>query len=91
VNYVSGLTSIRFRHYLLGTVVGILPAVTAYVVLGAYGSRPSSVPFLVAFGGLLVLVVVGLVSGQRNRRRRGASASALGATPAGDESGPAVA
>ncbi len=70
VNYVSGLTSIRFRHYLLGTVVGILPAATAYVVLGAYGSRPGSVPFLVALGGLLVLVVVGLVSGQRNRRAR---------------------
>lgn len=86
VNYVSGLTSIRFRDYLVGTAVGILPAATAYVVLGAYGSRPGSVPFLVALGGLLVLVVVGLVSGQRHRRQR--AASIVSATPAGDESGP---
>ncbi len=90
VNYVSGLTSIRFRDYLLGTALGILPAAAAYVVLGAYGSRPGSVPFLVALGGLLVLVVVGLVSGQRSRRRRAAAASGLSATPAADESGPAA-
>jgi len=90
VNYVSGLTSIRFRDYLAGTAAGILPAAAAYVVLGAYGSRPDSVPFLVALGGLLVLVVVGLVSGQRSRRRRAASASALSAAPAADERGPAA-
>ncbi|MDQ6848800.1 MAG: TVP38/TMEM64 family protein [Actinomycetota bacterium] len=90
VNYVSGLTSIRFRDYLAGTVAGILPAAAAYVVLGAYGSSPGSVPFLVALGGLLVLVAVGLTAGQRNRRRRAASALAVNATPAADENGPAA-
>lgn len=88
VNYVSGLTSIRFRDYLAGTVAGILPAAAAYVVLGAYGSSPGSVPFLVALGGLLVLIALGLMAGQRNRRRRAASALAVNATPATDENGP---
>lgn len=87
VNYLSGLTSIAFRHYLLGTVVGILPAATAYVVLGAYGSQPGSVPFLAALGGLLILLVVGLASGHRRRRRGGASSSSLNAAPPGKESG----
>ncbi|MEO6958001.1 MAG: TVP38/TMEM64 family protein [Antricoccus sp.] len=70
VNYVSGLTSIRFRDYLVGTAVGILPAVAAYVVIGAYGSRPGSTPFLLALGGLLILVLVGFFVAQRNRRKR---------------------
>jgi uncharacterized membrane protein YdjX (TVP38/TMEM64 family) len=90
VNYVSGLTSIRFRDYLAGTAVGILPAAAAYVVLGAYGSTPGSVPFLVALAALLVLVVAGLVSGQRSRRCR-ADASAVSPRPVGggpDPTGP---
>lgn len=88
VNYVSGLTSIRFRDYLAGTTVGIVPAAAAYVVLGAYGSTPGSVPFLVALAALLVLVVTGLVSGRRARRRR--LAAGLRPTPVGGEPGPAA-
>jgi len=88
VNYVSGLTSIRFRDYLAGTTVGIVPAAAAYVVLGAYGSTPGSVPFLVALAALLVLVVAGLVSGRRARRRR--LAAGLRPTPVGGEPGPAA-
>lgn len=90
VNYVSGLTSIRFRDYLAGTVVGILPAVGVYVVIGAYGSEPGSWPFLVAVGALMVLVVGGFVAGQRGRRRRAAAATAgISQRRAADGSDPA--
>jgi uncharacterized membrane protein YdjX (TVP38/TMEM64 family) len=68
LSYVCGLSAVRFRDYLLGTAVGILPAATAYVTLGAYGATPGSVPFLVALGGLAVLAVVGLVVARRRRR-----------------------
>ncbi len=88
VNYLSGLTSIRFRDYLAGTAVGILPAAAAYVVLGAYGSTPGSVPFLVALAGLLVLVVAGLASGHRARRRR--PAARVTPTPVDGEPDPAA-
>ncbi|MEO7060704.1 MAG: TVP38/TMEM64 family protein [Lapillicoccus sp.] len=87
VNYVSGLTSVRFRDYLTGTAVGILPAAAAYVVLGAYGSTPGSWPFLVALAALLVLVVAGLASGRRSRRRR-ADTSAASPRPVDGEPDP---
>lgn len=70
LNLACGLTAVRFRHYVLGTVVGILPATTAYVTIGAYGADPGSTPFLVAVGGLVVLAAGGLVAAHRRRRAR---------------------
>jgi uncharacterized membrane protein YdjX (TVP38/TMEM64 family) len=68
VNYACGLSGVRFRDYLPGTAVGILPAATVYVTLGAYGAEPGSVPFLLALGGLAVLVVGSVVVARRRRR-----------------------
>ncbi len=65
LNYLSGLTAVRTRDYVAGTAVGILPAATAYVAIGAFGSEPGSLPFLLAVGGLAVLVVGGLVAVRR--------------------------
>ncbi|HXV94537.1 MAG TPA: VTT domain-containing protein, partial [Pseudonocardia sp.] len=44
VNYAAGLSGVRFLHYLLGTLVGVVPGTTAVVVLGdaVSGGRPSS-------------------------------------------------
>jgi len=68
LNYACGLSAVRARDYLLGTVIGILPGVAAYVTIGAFGATPGSTPFLLAVGGLVVLAVIGVVA---NRRRRG--------------------
>lgn len=87
VNYLAGLTALRLRVLVLGTVVGILPATTAYVVLGAYGSEPGSWPFLMALGGLAALTLAGVGLGWWRRRsgaaRVSAPATADGSPPPG--------
>lgn len=59
LNYVAGLTAVRAVDFLLATVLGILPASTAYVVVGAQGGRPGSWPLWAALGALAVLSVAG--------------------------------
>ena len=71
VNYLAGLTTLRVRDFVLGTVVGILPATAAAVAIGAYGSRPGSWPFLVSVALLLLLAGIGVAAGIRRRRRSG--------------------
>lgn len=68
LSYACGLTAVRPRDYLLGTAIGILPAAGVFVTIGAYGSAPGSAPFLLAVGGLAVLVLIGTVTARRRRR-----------------------
>lgn len=72
VNYLAGLTSVSLRDFALGTVIGILPATTAYVVLGSYGKRPGSWPFWAALAALVLLAAAG-AGGTWLRRRRAAA------------------
>ncbi len=68
VNYLAGLTSLRLRVFLAATVLGMLPATTAYVAIGAYGSQPGSWPFWAAIGALVALSLVGGLDALRRRR-----------------------
>ncbi|MBJ7289582.1 MAG: TVP38/TMEM64 family protein [Williamsia sp.] len=67
VNYAAGLSAIRGRDYLVGTVVGILPSAIGYTAVGAYGTSPLSWPFV---GALAAVIVITLVSGFAARRLR---------------------
>lgn len=64
-NFAFGLTSIPLAPYVTGTALGILPGTAIYVAVGAYGTDPSSPPFLLAIGGLVLLTLIGLVRSRR--------------------------
>jgi uncharacterized membrane protein YdjX (TVP38/TMEM64 family) len=61
VNYIAGLTKLRFGQMALGTAVGSAPKVFGYVALGGSLDNLNSVEAKVAIGLLLVLAVAGLV------------------------------
>jgi uncharacterized membrane protein YdjX (TVP38/TMEM64 family) len=56
INYASGLSGVRFRHYVLGSALGMVPGSLAYAALGAYGTNAWG---LVAAGSTLVVLVLG--------------------------------
>ncbi len=56
INYASGLSGVRFRHYVLGSAVAMVPGSLAYAALGAYGTNPWG---LAAAGAGLVVLIVG--------------------------------
>lgn len=87
VNYLAGLTSVRLRDFVAGTAVGILPATTAYVTVGAYGWQPGAWPMWAALATLLVLTLGGLVA-HRYRSRHPEPAEAAAPVSAATGRGP---
>jgi len=67
VNYVSGATGVPLFSYLIGTAVGILPAVALYVQVGASGLQDPA-RLLWALAGIALLIVVGYVLLHRRHR-----------------------
>lgn len=65
LNYACGLVGVRWRDYVPGTALGILPGCSFSVTLGAYGSTPTSAPFLAAVAGVVLLSVGGLALARR--------------------------
>ena len=63
LNYASGLVGVRWRHYLVGSALGMLPGATAYAAVGASGADPLGI--VVAAAGLVLLVVAGGWWGRR--------------------------
>jgi uncharacterized membrane protein YdjX (TVP38/TMEM64 family) len=68
VNTACGLSAVRVRHYVVGTAIGMLPGIAAFVGVGAFGATPWSTPFLVAVLALAVLVAGGTLLSRRRRR-----------------------
>ena len=68
VNYAAGLTAVRFRDFVVGTAIGVVPGTVAYAALGAYGTSPTSWPFLAAAAVLLVPALGSAWPAVRRRR-----------------------
>lgn len=56
INYASGLSGVKFRHYVAGSALGMVPGSLAYAALGAYGTSPWG---LAGAGSALIILVVG--------------------------------
>lgn len=70
INYASGLSGVRLRHYVVGSAFGMIPGSLAYAALGAYGTNPWGLA--AAVSGLVVLVLGGGWWARRlDPRRRG--------------------
>jgi uncharacterized membrane protein YdjX (TVP38/TMEM64 family) len=69
VNFAAGLTSIRFRDYLIGTVLGTLPGVLPFVMIGSSGLEALQTGNLLPLLGALTLTGI-LVGGATWYRRR---------------------
>jgi len=62
-NYAAGLTGVGWRHYLVGSALGIVPGSLAYAALGAWGTDPWGI--FAGVAALVALVVVGGLVGRR--------------------------
>ena len=70
VNFAAGLTSIRFRDYLLGTTLGTVPGILPFVMMGAGLQALTSGnlwPLMCAF--TLTGMLVGVATWYRRRRQ----------------------
>ena len=70
VNFAAGLTSIRWRDYLIGTVLGTLPGVLPFVMMGSGFTELSQgniLPLMAAFA--LTGALVGVATWYRRRRQ----------------------
>jgi len=71
VNFAAGLTSIRFQDYLLATILGTIPGVLPFVMLGSFGLRAMRtgdvLPLFLALG--LTGLLVGGATWYRRRRQ----------------------
>lgn len=70
VNFAAGLTSIRFRDYLVGTMLGTVPGILPFVMMGSGLQELSSgnvIPLMCALA--LTGMLVGVATWYRRRRQ----------------------
>ncbi|MGD2182529.1 TVP38/TMEM64 family protein [Lusitaniella coriacea] len=70
VNFAAGLTSIRVRDYLIGTLLGTVPGILPFVMIGASVQdlkKGDVVPLLIALA--LTGILVGVATWYRRRRQ----------------------
>ena len=70
VNYAAGLSGVRFAHYLVGSIVGVIPGTAAVVVLGdaVSGGQPSPALLTVSVVCGAIGVIGMLVAARRPER-----------------------
>lgn len=61
VSYWSGLSKVQFKHFVLGTVIGIVPGTFVYNFMGNSLQNPRSFQFILAVALMAVLIIVPLI------------------------------
>lgn len=70
VNFAAGLTSIRFRDYLIGTALGTVPGILPFVMIGAgLKAVQKGDVGLILFALTLTGILVGVATWYRRRRQ----------------------
>ena len=77
VNFAAGLTSIQFRDYLLGTILGTVPGVLPFVMLGSSGLQAMRTGDFLPLIGTLCLIGLLIGGATWYRRRRQSPQKAL--------------
>ncbi|PSB23667.1 TVP38/TMEM64 family protein [Stenomitos frigidus ULC18] len=72
LNFAAGLTSVSYRDYLLGTLLGTTPGILPYVLLGSSGLRAVQTGDLMPLVGALALtgILIGGSTWYRRQRSR---------------------
>jgi len=70
VNLVAGLTSISFQDYILGTVLGTVPSVLPFVLLGSSGLKAIDSGDMLPLAGALALTGILMAGSTWYRHRR---------------------
>jgi uncharacterized membrane protein YdjX (TVP38/TMEM64 family) len=70
VNFTAGLTSISFRNYLIGTLLGTVPGIIPFVALGS-GIQALKSGDVIPFMGALTLtgILIGMATWYRRKRK----------------------
>ena len=58
LSYASGLTKIRYRDFIFGTMLGILPEMAVYSFMGKNISHPFSMRFIIPILSVMLLALV---------------------------------
>lgn len=69
INYSAGLTGVRWRDYVLGSALAMVPGSLAYAAVGAWGTDPWGL--FAALAALVALVVIGGLFGRHLLASRG--------------------
>ena len=70
INYAAGMSKIRYRDFILGTMIGIIPEVFSLTYLGDKINNPFSVEFLIAVLLIIFTISVSLTI-RRVRNKKG--------------------
>ena len=73
INYAAGVSGVRRRDFVIGSVIGMVPGSLAYAAVGAFGSDPLGL--FAALAALVLLVLLGGLWGRRLRGRHAGSAT----------------
>lgn len=69
LNFAAGLTKVRYRDFILGTLLGILPETFSLSYLGANLKNPYSMNFIISIIMVILLVIIPLAVKKFKKRK----------------------